>query len=201
MNFSVPYPIKIPEIIRPFEIDKNNIEFKKAEDINFIGLVKCKIIPPRHLYIPILPIRIPNDERLLFPLCILCAKKFYSESTVVPDDYECLHQDSKRAFTTTITTIELKEAILNGYRVDQIYQIWKYAESNSTIFRDFVRMFMRLKIESSGFPYDVKTADDRDKFRQNYIDQMGIEIDLDRVEFNPGLRHISKIILNRYIKI
>ena len=192
----------MPEIIRPLELNDDNIveQFKcwqSSDEINFIGLVKCRIIPPRHLYLPVIPIRIPNDERLLFPLCIRCAKYFHKEPTIVPNDFECTHSDRERAFTTTITTIELKEALSNGYQINKIFRIWRYAEKDTTIFRDFVRMFMRLKIEASGFPHGIETVKQKEKFQQDYIDNMGIEINLSKVEFNPGLRHISKIVLNR----
>jgi len=39
----------------------------------YFGLVKCKVLPPRHLYHPVLPYR--HDSKLLFPLCAACVKQ------------------------------------------------------------------------------------------------------------------------------
>jgi hypothetical protein len=36
------------------------------------GLIKCKILPPRGLYIPVLPVKMNN--KLLFTLCRTCKK-------------------------------------------------------------------------------------------------------------------------------
>ena len=53
------------------------------------------------------------------------------------------------------------------------------------------------EIESSGFPKNVQTMEQKLAFAQEYKDKLGIEIDIDKVCFNPGLRHISKLALNR----
>lgn len=65
-----------------------------------------------------IPVKIPTYERLLFPLCVKCAAKF--KDPLVDIQYEkhnfCQHSDEERAFTTTITHLELKEALLQNYR-------------------------------------------------------------------------------------
>ena len=178
----------------------NSYQWRRPEDINFEGLVKAKILAPKGLYLPVIPIRIPKDERLLFPLCVRCAKEFHKECTLVSNDFQCPHQsDEERSFTITITTIELREAIAMGYQIKQIFRIWRYNETNDTMFRDFVRMFMRLKVEASGFPsgFDDKDEQKKENWKKDYADKLGIDIKLKNVALNPGLRHISKIVLNR----
>ena len=39
--------------------------------LNYFGLIKAKILPPRGLLLPVLPIKINN--KLMFPLCRTCA--------------------------------------------------------------------------------------------------------------------------------
>ena len=56
---------------------------------------------------------------------------------------------------------------------------------------------MKLKIESSDFPKNVQTLEEKLSFAQEYKDKLGIEIDINKVCLNPGLRHISKLALNR----
>ena len=41
--------------------------------LSYFGLIKLKILPPRHLYFPVLPMKI--NSKLLFPLCRTCAEK------------------------------------------------------------------------------------------------------------------------------
>lgn len=67
---------------------------------------------------------------------------------------------------------------------------------NITFIFYLFRKFLKLKIESSGFPDDVKTDEDKILFKEKYMKKYGIEIDLDNVKFNPGLRHIAKLCLN-----
>jgi hypothetical protein len=44
-----------------------------SEDIqNYEGLIKCKVLPPRELFIPVLPFR--TTGKLMFPLCRVCTE-------------------------------------------------------------------------------------------------------------------------------
>lgn len=54
----------------------------------------------------------------------------------------------------------------------------------------------RVKVEASGFPPEVQTIDQKRAFAEIYKVYYGIEIDLERVQKNPGLRFIAKIMLN-----
>lgn len=42
----------------------------------------------------------------------------------------------------------------------------------------------------------MKTDEDKIRFKKEYFDKYGIDIDLDNVRYNPGLRHIAKLCLN-----
>ena len=57
-----------PEIINP-EIKK--VLWENPEDVQYSGLLKVQVLPPRNLYLPVLPMRL--EERLLFCLCYKCA--------------------------------------------------------------------------------------------------------------------------------
>uniref|UniRef100_A0A183CD84 DNA-directed DNA polymerase n=1 Tax=Globodera pallida TaxID=36090 RepID=A0A183CD84_GLOPA len=50
--------------------------------------------------------------------------------------------------------------------------------------------------ESSGFPKGVETEEQKRKWAEEYKEKYGIEIDLEKVKKNPGLRYISKLMLN-----
>ena len=60
------YPIGHPtKIFNPEKYDKS-----------WYGLIKCKVVPPRKLYHPVLPqrIKVDNYEKLIFTLCKRCAE-------------------------------------------------------------------------------------------------------------------------------
>lgn len=97
-NFEGPYPVGHPEILHPEEMKVN---WQSQDDIRINGervegLIKVRIIPPRSLYLPVIPIRIPGDKRLLFALCHKCAKKFSSKNTMAYDTHKCEHTDEER---------------------------------------------------------------------------------------------------------
>ena len=54
----------------------------------------------------------------------------------------------------------------------------------------------RVKVEASGFPPEVQTNDQKLAFAEIYKLYYDIDIDLERVIKNPGLRFIAKIMLN-----
>jgi hypothetical protein len=71
INFSLQYPVKVPEIIRP---DDCVVDWTKPEEIEHDGLYKVRVVPPKGLFLPVLPMRVnKEDPRLMFPLCIKCA--------------------------------------------------------------------------------------------------------------------------------
>lgn len=93
--FPFRYPVGHPEIITG--------NFKAVE--HYFGLVKCKVLPPRGLFHPVLPYRF--SSKLLFPLCRVCSESSQQET--------CLHTDSERSFIGTWVTEEVKKAVEHGY--------------------------------------------------------------------------------------
>ena len=94
------YPLNHPVIINnPEEID-HTLE-------SYHGLVKLKILPPRGLYIPVLPVRC--GWKLLFTLCGKCARNEAKR--------RCKCSDADRAITGTWTTVEVKEALRQGMKL------------------------------------------------------------------------------------
>jgi hypothetical protein len=45
----------------------------------------------------------------------------------------------------------------------------------------------------------VITQEEKQAWVKKWNDEEGIEIDIDKVEYNPGLRHIAKIALNSLV--
>ena len=170
------YPIGHPtKIFNPEKYDKS-----------WYGLIKCKVVPPRKLYHPVLPQRIKVDsyEKLVFTLCKTCAE--------TRNQNECKHTDAQRSFTGTWTTDEVNKAIEKGYKVLRAYEVWHFDKSADALFKGYIRRFMKIKLESSN--YDFKTKEEEASFKVRIKDSL--YIDIEKLEFNAGLRSIANLCLN-----
>lgn len=94
------YPVGHPTIITE---DCGGVE-------NYFGLIHCRVIPPRGLYLPVLPYRCQN--KLMFPLCRMCAENLQ----LTP----CSHTNDERALIGTWVSEELKLAKKKGYQFTHV---------------------------------------------------------------------------------
>ena len=85
----------------------------------FFGVVKCDVIPPKKLYIPILPDN--SDGKLLFHLNEMENKTFSS--------------------------VELKYALQNGYKI-KIHSALEF-NRYAGLMKDYVEFFLKIKIENN----------------------------------------------------
>jgi len=122
----------------------------------------------------------------MFPLCVNCAKE---------KDNECNCTD--RSFEGTWSTIELQKAIEKGYIIQEIYQVLNFKKVEG-VFSKYVDMWLKIKQESSGWPLWVKSEDDKQKYIQDYEVNQGIKLEYSKIQKNPGLRFIAKIMLNSF---
>ncbi|XP_039294128.1 uncharacterized protein LOC120353641 [Nilaparvata lugens] len=159
------------------------VKFKHPKKYNpeWFGFVKCKVLAPRGLYHPVLPVK---SGKLLFPLCIKCAQ----EKTKV-----CIHTDEQREFNGTWTTIEINKALEKGYRVIKVYEVWHFKQKSNNLFKGYIRDFMKIKLETSPWQKDFKTVEEYIIAVENGV---GIELDPQMIEDNPGKRAVAKICLN-----
>ena len=154
----------------------------------YVGVIKAKLLPPPHLYHPIIPTRC--NGKLMFPLCYHCA--------VTENRYPCQCSDSERAIEDTWCTPEVNAALTAGYKIQNIYEILHWDEQTSTLFDDYINTFLRFKAQASGFPENVKTMQEKQDFIQRYQQHEGITLDIKQIEKNPGLRSIAKLALNSF---
>ena len=180
------FPVKEPQILTG--------DFKDIS--NYFGIAKIKILPPRKLYHPVLPLKV--NGKLLFPLCSTCAEKQNQE--------KCTCTDEKRCLQGTWCTPEIEKAVEKGYVVIKIYEVYHWAEMSrfnkqtcdSGLFTEYVNMFLKIKQEASGWPDWVKTDEDKSKYIADYAKNEGVELDADKISKNPALRSIAKLILNLF---
>ncbi|KAK3737383.1 hypothetical protein QZH41_011514 [Actinostola sp. cb2023] len=111
------YPVGHPTLIRR--------DFQFALTEHYYGLNKVKVLPPRHLYIPVLPAHIQN--KLMFVLCRTCAEQTKQTG-------RCRHNAEERALVGTWTTPELKKAVALGYIILDVYEVWHYPQTSTDLF-------------------------------------------------------------------
>ncbi|XP_055684231.1 uncharacterized protein LOC129790651 [Lutzomyia longipalpis] len=165
----------------------------QEEALKYDGVIKCKVLPPRGLYIPCLPYRCNN--RLTFPLCCQCAEDLNISN--------CTHSDNERALTGFWSLDEVRLAVEHGYKIQKCFELWAYETSQYNretgergLFADYVDNFLKIKQESSGWPKDAKSDADKERYIQEYLEKEGIQLEKDKIAVNKGMRSLSKIVLN-----
>src|SRR5436190_19772438 len=153
----------------------------KRYNPKWFGLVQCKVLASRGLYHPVLPVK---REMLLFPLCVKC---FTEKNT------SCTHSEAERAFSGTWTTIEINKALTKGYKLLEVYEVWHFARRSNELFRGYIRDFMKIKLETSPWKNDFETVE---QYVQSVKLGMSIDLDVSKIEDNPGKRAVAKICLN-----
>ena len=157
-----------------------------ADISTYFGLIKCTILPPRGLLHPVLPYR--TKENLMFPLCKTCA------DTKNPNP--CTHTDQERAIRGTWCHIEVMKAIEKGYVVLNLHEVWHWEETTDELFKEYVDTFLKIKQEASGYPPWCVTDEQKQQYIDDYYEREGIRLDPDKIEHNPGLRFLAKLMLN-----
>ena len=183
------YPIGHPRCLIGPDLKKMGTDINKYE-----GLVKCKVLPPKGLHIPLLPSHI--NEKLMFVLCKRCAE--------LGNQGKCTHSDNSRALTGTWVSVELQAAVRKGYRILKFYEAWQYDETtvydpisgSGGLFAQYMNTFMKLKMEASGYPSHCRTDDDKRSYIERVRQQEGITLDPDNIVFNAGRRAVAKLCLN-----
>ncbi len=92
------YPLGHPKIIA------ENFDYSKK----YFGIIKCSILPPQNLYLPVLPLNI--NKKLIFTLCFKCASE-------QKNNFNCAHSEEERALNGTWVSLEIDKAIEMGYKL------------------------------------------------------------------------------------
>jgi hypothetical protein len=112
------------------------------------GLLKCTILPPKHLFHPVLQFRC--DNRLVFCLCRSCAIQQNSTG-------DCNHETvDERALTGTWVLDEIRLAVQHGYELVEVHEVYKYQVTSydtqtgdGGLFVQYINEFLKLKAKSS----------------------------------------------------
>ena len=136
---------------------------------------------PKELYHPVLPIK---KDKLIFTLCAKCFDEKCNS---------CSHDDKERALLGTWTTDEVSKAVEKGYLIKKIYEAGLFREKSNNLFKEYVKGFMKIKLETSPWKDDFETIQDYTAAIKSCLD---IHLDPENVATNPGKRAVAKICLN-----
>jgi hypothetical protein len=153
----------------PYPVGHPVVITENFKDLSeYFGFVLCKIAPPKDLLIPLLPSR--GGGKLVFDL---------------------------KDKVGTWTTIEVLKAIELGYVVEKIYEVFHFEQTTTDLFKDYVKVFYKMKIEAGGFSkVECFTREEKQAFVDMIQREMGIELDSMSDEYNAGRYFISKLCLN-----
>jgi hypothetical protein len=194
VNARSEYPVGHPKVLisspgsAPIPVDKVTSTW---------GLVKCLVLPPPSLLLPVLPLRMHG--KLIFPLCKKCAQLAGEEKEGdVKRDF-CDHPPRERAFWGTFCTPELLLALDHGYEVLEVMEIWHWERRSNELFAGYVKAFLKSKTEASGWPVEcVGNPELQAKFIAEFQAREGVVLDSANMEKNEGIRFISKLLLNSF---
>ena len=110
-------------------------------------------------------------------------------------------------FWGTFVTKELRLALLKGYRIVDVSEVWSWKEEKRSkeLFKRYINTFLKLKTEASGWPHCDCEVDIEDQlchhklqYLHEYEQRENIKLDPAKVRRNEGLRFISKILFNSF---
>ncbi|KAH7693376.1 hypothetical protein AAVH_39589, partial [Aphelenchoides avenae] len=171
-NFYTEYPLGVPNVI----VKGETVNWTSPDDVEYKGLYKVLVLPPTDLRHLVLPAKF--DDRLLFPLCRTCAVDYEKKSTRV-NGYRCMPTDAQRSFACTVTHLELSEALRRGYVVKYFDRAWHWE-----------------LVEASGWPDNVSTDAQKQRFVEENERVYGIKLEPDNIRKNKAKRQIAKLCLN-----
>lgn len=170
--------IYIDDLIKCQELfDSNQLE----------GVLKCSILPPDRLYVPVLNLKFDDEHYCLPVLCFTCAWDFcFTENKHT----RCEHSDEERTLHGEWHIDEIKLAIEQGYKLIKIHSAIHHERTRTDIFTDYMEVLTAFKTQASGFPDEYIGREE--EFIDEYLKKTGTLLNKEDIIKNPGLKEIAK---------
>ncbi|KAK3924463.1 putative DNA polymerase [Frankliniella fusca] len=120
----------------------------------------------------------------------------------------CHHNDpQQRQLTDSWCAPELLLALREkGYKLVAVHEVYQYPHTSKYnpdtqedgLLSAYVRRFMALKIQASGWPVDCDTEEKKAQFVEDTLKHDGVSLDPTKMKRNPALRALSKLMLNSF---
>jgi len=79
-----------------------------------------------------------------------------------------------------------------------MYEVYHFRESSQSLFKSYIDLFLKIKQESSGWPADCHTEEDKKAYVAEYLEKEGVQLDPATISKNPGRRQVAKLALNSF---
>ena len=126
----------------------------------------------------------------MFPLYRTCAETLQQTP--------CQHSEEEWMLSGTWCSIQIHKALQPGYRMIQMVEVWIFSQKPSTLFREYIDTFLKIKQEASGSPDWCDSEEKKQQYIRDYQTKEGITLDYDNIKKNPGLRSLAKLMLNSF---
>ncbi|CAF0958294.1 unnamed protein product [Brachionus calyciflorus] len=120
--------------------------------------------------------RVKNDAELG-----IYVKQFKIHEPINPRDALFGGRTKKKCLEGTRVTLEVQEALRQGYQKVEIYEVWN-REKMGLLFGDYVDMFLKGKQEVDEYPGHAKTDEEKEKYIRNYFKREGFQLDADKIQ-------------------
>ena len=89
--------------------------------------------------------------------------------------------------------------VYSGAESVKIHEVWHFSRDSTDLFSGYISTFLKIKQEASGWPSDVgEDPDKRRMYVETYKQTEGIQLDVEKIEKNPGMRSLAKMMLNSF---
>ena len=85
-----------------------------------------------------------------------------------------------------------------GYSMVRMVEVWHFPRKSSELFTGYVDTFLKIKQQASGWPSWCVTEQHKNQYIRDYKRKEGIVLDRTKIEKNPGLRSLAKLMLNSF---
>ena len=106
--------------------------------------------------------------------------------------------DEERMLHGTWCTPELAKAVELGYIIVTIHEVWHFNERRKSLFSDYVKQWLKIKQESTGYPAWADTDGKKREYVANYKAHEGIELNPDMIKEKKGRKTTAKLMLNSF---
>ena len=76
-----------------------------------------------------------------------------------------------------------------------MYHFENYSDS---LFKTYIDEYLKIKQESSGWPAECITQEQKEDYINKYYEREGIRLDSACISKNPGRRQVAKLALNSF---
>ena len=144
---------------------------------SFFGIALVDILPPTGLFHPVLPLA--QWPKLTISLCRSYVQEELTEPMLARTHY-CHHSHADRMLRGTWCILELVKAVEKSNTIVKIHEVWHFPpeQRRTGLFADYVKTWLKVKQESSGWPSWSKSVDQKREYILRYQEREGIRLDI-----------------------